>query len=92
MSNEKIEQLEELVSLTSEMLRKLRAEKNSLEQRVQELEKDKKVILKENEKAQSSLEKYRLLGVSHRKLEENQSVVRLKVQNALEKIEKMDFF
>jgi hypothetical protein len=92
MSIEKIERLEELVTLTLEVLNSLRAEKNSLEQRVRELEREKKAVLKENEEAKGSLGKLKQLEVSHRKLEKDRSAVRLKVRNALQKVEKMDFF
>ena len=91
MSIEKIERLEELIALTLEMLDNLHAEKSSLEQRVRELEKEKKVALNENKEAKDSLEKLKQLKVSNRKLEKDRSVVRLKVQNALQQIEKMDF-
>ena len=92
MSIEKIERLEELVTLTLEVLSNLHVEKGSLEQRVRELEKEKKVVLKENEKAKDSLEKLKQLKVLHRRLGKDQSSIRLKVQNALQKVEKMDFF
>jgi len=92
MSIEKIERLEELVALTLEMLNNLHAEKISLEQLVRELEKVKKEALKENEKTKGSLEKLKQLKISHRKLEKDRSAVRIKVQNALQKMEKMDFF
>ena len=92
MSIEKIERLEELVALTLEVLNNLHAEKSSLEQQVRKLEKEKKTELKDNEEASGSLEKLKQLKVSHRKLEKDRSAVRLKVQNALQKVEKMDFF
>ena len=91
MSIEKIERLEELITLTLEVLGNLHIEKSSLEQQVQELEKEKKVALKENKEAKDSLEKLKQLKVSHHKLEKDRASVRLKVQNALQKIEKMDF-
>ena len=90
MSIEKIERLEELVALTLEVLNNLHAEKSSLEQQVRKLEKETE--LKDNEEASGSLEKLKQLKVSHRKLEKDRSAVRLKVQNALQKVEKMDFF
>ena len=92
MSIEKIERLEELVALTLEVLNNLRTEKTSLEQQVRELKKEKKAALKENEEAKGSLEKLKQLKTSQRKLEKDRSDIRLKVQNALQKIEKMDFF
>ena len=92
MSIKKIERLEKLVALTSEMLINLQAEKKTLEQRVRKLENENKAALKQNEEAEGSLEKLKQLKVSHRKLEKDRSTVRLKVQNALQKIEKMDFF
>ena len=92
MSIEKIERLEELVALILERLNNLYTEKNSLKQRVRELEKEKKVVLKESKEVEGSLEKFKQLKASHRKLEKDRSAVRLKVRNALQKVEKMDFF
>ena len=91
MSIKKIEQLEELVALTLDMLNNLHAEKISLEQQVRELAKENKAVLKENKEAKDSLEKLKHLKVLHRKLEKDRSAVRLKVHNTLQKIEKMDF-
>jgi len=45
----------------------------------------------ENKIAKETLSTRRQLEASHRKLEKERSAVRLKVQNALQKIEKMDF-
>ncbi len=93
MSNsvDKIEKLEELVASVVEGLNSLHTENIRLGQRVQELEKQKETALKENEKGKDSLEKLKQLEASHRKLEKDRSAVRLKVQNVLQKIEKMDF-
>ena len=91
MSIEKIECLEQLVTLTLQALNDLHVEKTSLEERIRRLEKEKKVALKENEAARGSLHKLKQLEISHRKLEKDRSVVRLKVKNALHKIEQMDF-
>ena len=91
MSIEKIERLEELVALTLEVLNNLHAEKISLERLVLELEKEKKAALMENEEAKGSLEKLKQLKISNRKLEKDRSTVRLRVKNALHKIDKMDF-
>ena len=48
-------------------------------------------IKEENEMAKDSIEKVKQLEVSHRKLEKDSSVVRIKVKKVLQKIEKMDF-
>ncbi len=90
MSIEKIEQLEELVASAVEGLSNLHAENMRLVQRVRELEKEKETALKENEKGKDSLEKLKQLEASHRKLEKDRSEVRIKVQNVLQKIKKMD--
>ena len=58
---------------------------------LKELEKEKKAAVKENKEAKDSLEKLKRLKVSHHKLEKDRASVRLKVQDALQKIEKMDF-
>ena len=89
---EKIKRLEELVTFAVEGLNSLHAEKIYLEQRVRELEKEKETVLEEHEKAKGSQERLKELKVSYRKLEKDRSAVRIKVQNALQKIEKMDFF
>ena len=91
MSAEKIKQLEELVSSVLQCLDNLYSENRQLEQRVQDLEKEKKASSKENERAKESLEKMKQLEVSRRKLEKDSSAVRIKVKNVLRKIEKMDF-
>ena len=91
MSTEKIKQLEELVSSVLRCLDNLYSENRRLEERVQELAKEKETSSKENEMAKDSIEKVKQLEVSHRKLEKDSSVVRIKVKNVLQKIEKMDF-
>ncbi|HAK38164.1 MAG: hypothetical protein QF502_02565 [Nitrospinaceae bacterium] len=91
MSVDKIKKLEKLVASAVEGLNALQTENIRLEQRVQELKKEKETALKENAKDKDSLEKLKQLEVSHRKLEKDRSEVRLKVQNVLQKIEKMDF-
>ena len=91
MSTEKIKQLEELVSSVLQCLDNLYSENHLLKQRVQELEKEKKVSSKENERAKESLAEMKQFEVSRRKLEKDSSAVRIKVKNVLRKIEKMDF-
>ena len=91
MSIKKIKQLEALVNSASRCLNSLQSENYRLEQRVRELEKEKATSFKENEKAQSSLEKIKQLETARRKLEKDRSIARLKVKNVLQKIEKMDF-
>ena len=91
MSTEKIKQLEELVSSVLQCLDNLYSENRWLEQRVQDLEKEKKASSKENERAKESLEKMKQLEVFRRKSEKDNSAVRIKVKNVLRKIEKMDF-
>ena len=91
MSAEKIKQLEELVSSVLQCLDNLYSENHLLKQRVQELEKEKKVSSKENERAKESLAEMKQFEVSRRKLEKDSSAVRIKVKNVLRKIEKMDF-
>ena len=91
MSAEKIKQLEELVSSVLQCLDNLYSENRQLEQRMQDLEKEKKASSKENERAKESLEKMKQLEVFRRKSEKDNSAVRIKVKNVLRKIEKMDF-
>ena len=88
---EKIKQLEQLVDLTLLLLDNLNSEKIHLEQRVSELEKEQEASFKEHEKTKSSQEKIKNLEFSKRKLEKEQSDVRVKVKKALKKLEKMDF-
>ena len=91
MSTKKIKKIEELVSSVLQCLDSLYSENRMLEQKVQELEKEKKTLSKENEMVRDSLEKLKQLEVSHRMLEKERSAVRIKVKNVLQKIEKMDF-
>ena len=91
MSTEKIKQLEELVSSVLQCLDDLYSENSRLEDRVQELAKEKETSSKENDRAKDSIEKVKQLEVSHRKLEIDNSVVRIKVKKILQNIEKMDF-
>ena len=91
MSTEKIKQLEKLVSSVVHCLDNLHSENRRLEERVQELAKEKETSSKEKERAKDSIEKVKQLEVSHRKLGKDSSVVRIKVKNVLQKIEKMDF-
>ena len=91
MSTEKIKQLEELVYSALNCLDKFYLENRRLEQRVEELEKEKEASFKANERAKDSLEKLNQLKVSRRKLEKDGSTARIKIKNVLQKIEKMDF-
>ena len=91
MSAEKIKQLEELVSSVLQSLDNFYSENSRLKQRIQILEKEKAASSKENDRAKDSIEKVKQLEVSHRKLEKDSSVVRIKVKKVLQKIEKMDF-
>ena len=88
---EKIKQLEQLVDLTLLLLNDLNSEKNRLEQRVRELEKEQESSFKEHEKIKDAQEKIKNLELSKRKLEKERSAVRVKVKKALQKLEKMDF-
>ena len=91
MAFKKIERLEEMIALALEMFNSLDAEIISLNSRIRELESELKLVLKENEKAKISLDKLKQLNFSHRKLENDRSIIRLKVKKALHEIEKMDF-
>ena len=91
MSTEKIKQLEELVSSAQQYLESLCSGNRRLEQRILELEKEKKIMAIENDRAKDSLEKIKQLESSRQKLEKDCSVARVKVKIALQKIEKMDF-
>ena len=62
-SRHKIKKLEKLVAFALEGLNNLRAEKFRLEQRVRELEKEKTIALKENERAKGSQEELKQLKV-----------------------------
>ena len=91
MPTKKIRQLEELVSSAARCLDNLDSENRRLKQRVKELENEKETSSKGNERAKDSLEKMKQLEVYRRKLEKDSSVIRIKVKNVLQKIEKMDF-
>jgi hypothetical protein len=91
MSVEKIKKLETLVAVIVEGVKGLHEENIRLENRLRELEQEKKRMIAENKIAKETLGTRRQLEASHRKLEKERSAVRLKVKNALQKIEKMDF-
>ena len=91
MAIEKIKKLETLVAVIVEGVKGLHEENTRLENRLRELEREKKGMITENKIAKETLSTRRQLEASHRKLEKERSAVRLKVQNALQKIEKMDF-
>ena len=90
MSVEKVKQLEELVSSGLRCLENFYNENCRLEERVRELEKEKVMLLKENGRAKSSLDKVNQLEVSLRKLTKDCSTSRTKIKNILQKINKMD--
>ena len=91
MPTKKIKKIEEFVSSVLQCLDNLYSENRLLEQKVQELEKEKQTLSKENEIVRVSLGKLKQLEVSHRMLEKERSAVRIKVKSVLQKIEKMDF-
>ena len=91
MPTKKIKKIEELVSSVLQCLDNLYSENRLLEQKVQELEKEKQTLSKENEIVRVSLGKLKQLEVSHRMLEKERSAVRIKVKSVLQKIEKMAF-
>jgi hypothetical protein len=91
MSIQKIKQLEELVSSVLRCLEKIYSENLRLEQRVQELENEKEMSFKENERAEDSLQKMKQLETSHHQLKKDCSTARAKIKNVLQKIEKIDF-
>ena len=69
MPNEKIKQLEELVSSVLQSLDNFYSENSRLEQRIQVLEKEKAASSKENDRAKDLLEKMKKLESKFRKLE-----------------------
>ena len=91
MPNEKIKQLEELVSSVLQSLDIFYSENSQLKQRIQVLEKEKATSSKKNDRAKDSLEKMKQLEVSRRKLKKDGSTARIKIKSVLQKIEKMDF-
>ena len=91
MPIEKIKRLGEQVDLILEVLNDLNARKNKLEKQMEELKKESVTTLKENKEAKRSLEKLNELKLLNLKMEKDQSTIRLKVKNVLEKVEKMNF-
>ena len=91
MPDEKIKQLEELVSSVLQSLDFFCSENSRLKQRIQVLEKEKAASSKENNKAKDSLETIKQLEASRHKLKKYNSTARIKIKNVLQKIEKMDF-
>lgn len=91
MNPEKLEKLSRLVTSLLGKSNHLKNEIRRLEERVQELDQEKRAVLEKNQQFLSDLKKLNVLEGSNRKMKEDHSVIRSKVQNILQNLEKMDF-
>ena len=90
MNLEKLEKLSLLVASLIEESNHLKSELRRLEEKVQEMDRKYRDALEQNQHFSSDLEMLNGLQESKRKMEEDQSAIRSKVQNILENLEKMD--
>jgi chromosome segregation ATPase len=91
MNPEKLEKLSCLVTSLIEESSNLKDEVRCLGEMIQELEQEKKAVQEQNQSIKSDLEKLNALEDSNRKMEEDHSMIRSKVQTILQNLEKMDF-
>ncbi|GJL77635.1 MAG: hypothetical protein NPINA01_06240 [Nitrospinaceae bacterium] len=90
MNSEKLEKLSLLVTSVIEESGRLKNEIRCLEEKVQEMDRENKAVLEQNQRLLSDLEKLNVLEDCNRKMQEDKSVIRSKVQTILENLEKMD--
>jgi FtsZ-binding cell division protein ZapB len=91
MNPEKLEKLSLLVASLIEESNNLKNEVRCLGEIIQELEQEKQAVQEQNQSIISDLEKLNALEDSNRKMEEDHSMIRSKVQAILHNLEKMDF-
>lgn len=91
MNPEKLEKLSRLVASFIEESSHLKNEVQCLGKIIQELEQEKQAAQEQNQSVISDLEKLNALELSNRKMEEDHSMIRSKVQAILQNLEKMDF-
>jgi len=91
MNPEKLEKLSRLVTSLIEESSNLKDEVRCLGEMIQELEQEKKAVQEQNQSVISDLGKLNALEGSNRKMEEDHSMIRSKVQTILQNLEKMDF-
>ncbi len=91
MNPEKLEKLSRLVTSLIEESSNLKSEVQCLGEIIQELEQEKRAAQDQNQSIISDLEKLNVLEDSNRKMEEDHSMIRSKVQTILQNLEKMDF-
>lgn len=91
MNPEKLEKLSRLVSSLIGKSNHLKNEVRLLEEKVQELDRENRVVVGKNQQFLSDLKKLNVLEGNNRKMKEDHSVIRSKVQTILQNLEKMDF-
>ncbi len=91
MNPEKLEKLSRLVTSLIEESSNLKNEVQCLGEIIQELEQEKTAVQDQNQNIISDLQKLNALEDSNRKMEEDHSMIRSKVQAILQNLEKMDF-
>jgi chromosome segregation ATPase len=91
MNPEKLEKLFRLVTSLIEESNHLKDEVRCLGEMILELEREKGAVQEQNQNIISDLDKLNALEASNRKMEEDHSMIRSKVQTILQNLEKMDF-
>lgn len=91
MNPEKLEKLSRLVTSLIAESSNLKSEVQCLGEIIQELEQEKRAVQDQNQNIISDLEKLNALEDSNKKMEEDHSMIRSKVQTILQNLEKMDF-
>lgn len=91
MPLKRLEKLEELFSALAEETEALRAENQILKEEIKKLKTEIKNAASRENKIQPQLERLKDLERSHNKLESERAAVRLKVQNMLVDLEKIDW-
>jgi len=91
MSLEKIEKLSFLVTSVVEELNELKMENRRLHEQVREMDRRYQAMANQNQKSLSQLARLNALESSNRKLENDKSVIRSRIQAILENLEKLNF-
>ncbi len=91
MSSVKIEKLSFLVTSVVEELHELRLENQRLNEHILELHRENQALAEKKGKALTELARLEVLERSNRKMENDNTLVRSKIQTILENLEKLNF-
>ncbi|MBI4382417.1 MAG: hypothetical protein HY579_00100 [Nitrospinae bacterium] len=91
MSLKNLEKIEELFDALAGETRALRDENRQLKEEIEKLGSEVEAVSSKEEKVQSQLEKLKTLQSDNHKMESNKAALRLKVQNMLFDLEKIDW-